>query len=146
MQPPRCFVAGTKVLTNNGYKDIDKIKIGDIVLSYNEKTKKNEYKKVLEVFKHENVDDNIYSLTINNSIIEASSIHPFYVKTINGTKQVEAKDLKIGDIVINLDGNYSPITQIVVKEMKSDNLYNIKVEDNHNYYVSNSNILVHNKR
>ena len=146
LQPPRCFVAGTKVLTNNGYKDIDKIKIGDIVLSYNEKTKKNEYKKVLEVFKHENVDDNIYSLTINNSIIEASSIHPFYVKTINETKQVEAKDLKIGDIVINSDGNYYPITQIVVKEMKSDNLYNIKVEDNHNYYVSNSNILVHNKR
>ena len=128
------------------YKDIDKIKIGDIVLSYNEKTKKNEYKKVLEVFKHENVDDNIYSLTINNSIIEASSIHPFYVKTINETKLVEAKDLKIGDIVINSDGNYYPITQIVVKEMKSDNLYNIKVEDNHNYYVSNSNILVHNKR
>lgn len=146
LQPPHCFVAGTKVLTNKGYKDIDKIKVGDIVLSYNEETKKNEYKKVLEVFKHEKVDDKIYSLNINNSIIEASSIHPFYVKTIDGTKLVEAKDLKIGDIVINSDGNYYPIMQIVVKEMKSDNLYNIKVEDDHNYYVSNSNILVHNKR
>ena len=146
LQPPQCFVAGTKVLTNKGYKDIDKIIVGDIVLSYNENTKENEYKKVLEVFNHKNVNDNIYSLTINNTVIEASSEHPFYVKADDELKLVEAKDLKIGDIVINSDGNYYPITQIVVNEMMSGNLYNIKVEDNHNYYVSSSNILVHNKR
>ena len=141
-----CFKEGTKVLTNKGYKDIDKIKVGDIVLSYNENTKKNEYKKVLEVFNHKNVNDNIYSLTINNTIIEASSEHPFYVKADDELKLVEAKDLKIGDIVINSDGNCYPITQILVNEMISGNLYNIKVEDNHNYYVSSSNILVHNKK
>jgi hypothetical protein len=112
----------------------------------NENTKKNEYKKVLEVFNHKNVNDNIYSLTINNTIIEASSEHPFYVKADDELKLVEAKDLKIGDIVINSDGNCYPITQILVNEMISGNLYNIKVEDNHNYYVSSSNILVHNKK
>jgi len=34
-----CFVAGTLVSTINGYKKIEEIQKGDIVLSYNEKTK-----------------------------------------------------------------------------------------------------------
>ena len=33
-----CFLAGTKVTTPNGYVDIDQIKEGDMILSYNEET------------------------------------------------------------------------------------------------------------
>ena len=33
-----------------------------------------------------------------------------------------------------------------VLEEINNYVYDIQVEDNHNYYVSNSNILVHNKR
>lgn len=140
-----CFLSDELVLTNKGYKEISKIEIGDMVLSYNEQTKKNEYARVIYTYVHLNVNDNIYSIKVNDTIIEASTEHPFYVKTINETKQVEAKDLKIGDILLGSNGNYYPITEISIAN-SINNLYNIEVENNHNYYVSKSNILVHNKK
>ena len=139
-----CFEKGTEVLTNNGYKDISKLKVGEKVLSYNENTKKNEYAKIIKVYKHEKVSDTLFSLTINETIVKASSEHPFYIKTVNGITQIKAKNLKIGDIVITSFGNYYPITFISSMNIVED-LYNIEVENNHNYYVTRGNVLVHNK-
>jgi len=42
-----CFVAGTLVATINGYKKIENIQKGDVVLSYNEQTQQNEYDEVV---------------------------------------------------------------------------------------------------
>ena len=139
-----CFEKGTEVLTNNGYKDISKLKVGEKVLSYNENTKKNEYAKIIKVYKHEKVSDTLFSLTINGTIVKASSEHPFYIKTVNGITQIKAENLKIGDIVITSFGNYYPITFISSMNIVED-LYNIEVENNHNYYVTRENVLVHNK-
>ena len=58
---------------------------------------------------------------------------------------VKSKDLKVGDMLFDSNGNYYSITEISVSNSKND-LYNLEVEKNHNYYVSNSNILVHNKK
>ena len=139
-----CFLSGTKVLTIDGYKDIDKITINDKVLSYNEITKANEYKNVSKVFVHNNVMDTIYSLSVNNNVVEASSNHSFYVKVDDKYEYIEAKYLKVGDLVMDSEGNYYPITNISSRVIY-DNLYNIEVEGNHNYYVTTSRILVHNK-
>ena len=38
-----CFKKGVKVLTNDGYVDIDNIKVDDLVMSYNFDTNSNEY-------------------------------------------------------------------------------------------------------
>ena len=140
-----CFLSDELVLTNKGYKEISKIKIGDIVLSYNEQTKKKEYAKVIYTYEHLNVNDNIYSIKVNNTIIEASTEHPFYVKSLDGFEIVRTKDLKIGDILFDSSGSYYPIIDISITN-SINNLYNIEVENNHNYYVSNSNILVHNRK
>ena len=64
-----CFPFNTKVLTENGYKDIDKITINDKVLSYNENTKENELKDVLRTIIHKDVDVVMYKLLINGNII-----------------------------------------------------------------------------
>ena len=140
-----CFLSDELVLTNKGYKEISKIKIGDMVLSYNEQTKKKEYAKVIYTYEHLNVNDNIYSIKVNNTIIEASTEHPFYVKSLDGFEIVRTKDLKIGDILFDSSGSYYPIIDISITN-SINNLYNIEVENNHNYYVSNSNILVHNRK
>lgn len=140
-----CFLAGTKVLTQKGYTDIDKINIGDLVLSYNEFTKENEYKRVTTTFKHSNVEDVIYSMIINSNLVEASSQHRFYVKKGDSYEWIAAKELKVGDEVMDSKGNYYPITNITSKAIV-ENLYNIEVEDNHNYYVTTSEILVHNRK
>jgi len=145
MPPMYCFLKGTKVATEKGYKDIDKIEVGDVVLSYNIETGKNEYKKVTKVFYHPNQQDTLYSIAINGKVVEASSAHKFFIKTSDGFDWISAKDLEIGDIVKDSDGNYLSITNITSKPILDD-LYNIEVEENHNYYVTESEILVHNRK
>ena len=54
-----CFVAGTKISTYFGFKNIEDIQKNDIVLSYNEKTQQNEYSIVLQTMIH-NVVEPIY--------------------------------------------------------------------------------------
>ena len=91
------------------------------------------------------MSDKLYTFVINGKIVEASSAHRFYVKTDDGYDWVEAQNLKVGDMVMDSKGNYYPITNITSKEIV-ENLYNIEVEDNHNYYVTTSEILVHNRK
>jgi len=134
-----CFLAGTQVLTNKGKKDIDKIQIGDIVLSYNEDTGINEYNKVLNVYVHENLTEDLYTLTFDNSTLKVTESHRFYIEG----EWIAAKDLKIGDKVMYADGTYHTIKAISYIT-ESNTVYNFEVENNHNYYVGDKSILVHN--
>lgn len=143
--PMHCFLEGTKIVVKDGYKDIDKLEVNDIVLSYNIETKTNEYKKVTELFHHFNQEDILYSITINDKVIEASSDHRFFIKTNDSYDWLPAKDLIVGNIVKDSNENYLSITNITKKTI-IENLYNIEVEDNHNYYVTESEILVHNRK
>ena len=69
-----CFVAGTKILTNNGYKNIENIKIGDLVLTHN-----NCFKRVLQV--GSDGKKPIYRLEAQGILpIECTDNHPFYVR------------------------------------------------------------------
>ena len=57
-----------------------------------------------------------------------------------------AKDLQIFDKLLLSDGTYAIIEAIDVEILKSpETTYNFEVEDFHTYYVSDSNVLVHNK-
>ena len=140
-----CFEVGTKVLTINGYKDIDKLEIGDMVLSYNVDTNENEYKMVTKLYVHNNVNEELYSLNINNKILKVTGKHRFYIKMNYGYEWISAEKLKVGDLVMDSNGNYYPIRRITSRKV-IENVYNIEVEDNHNYYVSRDNILVHNRK
>ena len=138
-----CFVAGTLVSTNNGYKKIEDIKIGDIVLSYNEQTQENEYSEVLQTFIHD-ITGNIYTLYIENEKIEATGIHRFLIIKNNVGNWIPASELKPNDLVLFADGTLHKIQRIDVKE-KSLIVYNFEVSNNHNYYIGINKILVHNK-
>ena len=88
-----CFPAGTKV----GNKNIENIKVGQFVDSYNHKTKKIEKKKVLRIMKRKMPKNLIKVLTHDGlQYTIATEEHPFYVK---GKGYIKAKDLKTGDIV-----------------------------------------------
>ena len=69
--------------------------------------------------------------------------HLFYIKNENGIDWVAAKNLKVGDMVMYADGTYHSITDII-SELQVNTVYNLHVKDNHNYYVGENNILVHN--
>lgn len=86
-----CFLAGTKI---DG-KNIEDIKKGDFVYSYNHKKNKIEKRKVLKIMKRK-APDKIFRLTYaGTNDIFCTAEHPFYVKNKG---YIEAKDLKIGDI------------------------------------------------
>lgn len=134
-----CFVAGTKVAVENGYKNIEDIKSGDYVYSYNLDTNKKELKKVLETFIHQK--DEIYTLKVNNQLIHTTEEHPFYV--IN-KGWVNTKKLNFDDKLLSIKKGTTNIQNISKRKNKTY-VYNIEVENNHNYLITEEELLVHNK-
>lgn len=68
-----CFTAGTMVITDNGYKEIEKITKGDLVLTH-----LNRFQKVIEIQK--NISNDIYKLRTPNSLpLFTTGNHPFYI-------------------------------------------------------------------
>ena len=49
-----------------GDKPISKLKDGEILVTYNEKLKKNEFKRINKVYKYVNVDEILYTLIFDN--------------------------------------------------------------------------------
>lgn len=97
-----CFVEGTLVLTNNGYKKIEEIEVGDSVLTHN-----NSWQKVLKTMTNE--ANTLYKIkTMPSEDIHCTPNHPFYVRKRNNMQDsktgrrwrefdtpvwIEAKDL-----------------------------------------------------
>ena len=138
-----CFVASTPVTTLRGYKRIENIKIGDIVLSYNETFKKNEYSEVLQTMIHDTTEE-IYSLYIENEILRATGIHKFLITRNDKEQWLMASELSVGDLVHFANLTYHKITKIDIA-IESRTVYNFEVSGNHNYYVGKNRILAHNK-
>ena len=138
-----CFASGTLITTNHNYKNIEDVKIGDIVLSYNEKTKKNEYSKVLQTMIH-NVYEKIYSLFVKNDKLKVTGNHRFLVIHNNEQKWIEAADLQVGDLVLFANGSLHQISKIDT-QLRFMTVYNFEVSNTHNYYVGENQILAHNK-
>ena len=133
------FEAGTLVHTATGLTQIEDIKIGDFVWTYNESSGENEIKEVVHVIARTGQFD-INSIKLSNKEnLLATSNHPFF---ING-EWVNANLLILGDELksIHGDGVYIEQSNELVKKTT---VFNLSIMDNHNYLVSNSGILVHN--
>lgn len=136
--PCGCFIAGTLVLTQGGeYKPIEKIKVGDVVLAYNDTTGKYASKKVTRLFRYER--DTVYQVFIAGEKIQATGDHPFFI----GGRWLRVDNLKAGDSVSIYNGNRLVIDKIIPVPGKAF-VYNFEVEDYHTYYVSGKKVLVHN--
>lgn len=85
-----CFVKGTKVSTLNGEVNIEEVKIGEKVLSYNLDSKKIENKDVKRLFKHPFEGELIKITLENGAVIKCTPNHKIF--TLN-RGYVEAKDL-----------------------------------------------------
>lgn len=133
-----CFTAGTEVLTDEGEKDIEDIEVGDMVLAKDEETGEVAYKEVTATFNHET--DEIYNIYVGGQTIESTFNHPFYA---NDKGWTFAKDLKVGDLLVQSDGHTLRIDSIEI-EQKYATVYNMTVDDFHTFFVSDLGIWVHN--
>ncbi len=136
-----CFLEDTLVYTPNGYKKIQDLKIGDKVYSYNEKLHIVEIDEVSQVMVNKSIDYLKVTLE-DDTVIRVTETHPFYDKKSDSWKPIS--EFEIGDTVTTSENNDIKIKSIERVE-KEDIVYNMEVKNNHNYYVSKSNILVHNK-
>ena len=135
-----CFVAGTKVKTENGFKNIEDIKIGEKVYSFNLDNNEIELKEVLELI-HSSAKDT-YKMTIGGKTVEMTSKHQVYIVDKGWTR---AYNIKIGDMMLSASGDKVKITNIEhIKYDEPINTYNLAVEDNSNYFVTDIQVLVHN--
>ena len=135
-----CFTGETLVYTNSGYKAIQNIELGDKVYSFNLEQLEYEFKEVDKLINH--MIDEIYEITLNNNeIIRTTWCHPF--KVLNKEKTL-VKDLEIGDQLITKDDKVYYITKIE-KLNKQEVVYEIRVKDNYNYFITNSSIFVYNE-
>ena len=135
-----CFVAGTKVLTENGYKNIEDIKVGDMVYSYNFDNNELELKKVIKLINSKAQET--YKMDIGNQTIEMSLRHELYIIDKGWTR---AYDVKVGDKMISSNNEVVTIKKIdLITYDTPINTYNLTVEGNNNYFVTYSKVLVHN--
>lgn len=133
-----CFIAGTKISTDKGLVNIEDIKIGDLVWSYNDSTHIKALKFVLDIDKQ--TSDHLDKLVIGSDTIYTTDEHPFYVS--NTWKKVY--QLVVGDTLTLINGE----KQILSYKERIDTIvtvYNFEVEGFHTYYVGVNGILVHNK-
>ena len=140
----QCFVAGTKVKTEDGDKNIEEIKAGDIVWSYDPLTGEEGLKEVKQTF--ENETETLVHVTVSNEndkeTIDTTVRHPFYVV---GYGFRYASELRIGDKVRSVSGDIYEVTSVEIEQLDEPvKIYNFEVEDWHTYFVSESGILVHN--
>jgi len=135
-----CFASGTLVYSKKDLMPIENIKVGDIVYSYNIEKGKVELSKVTNTLNR--ATQGIYEITAGNETINVTAEHPFYVV---GKGWVKAKELQ-SDYVLKSSDSKATVKISSIKELsKAVIVYNIEVDGNHNYFVTGSTILVHNK-
>ena len=135
-----CFVAGTKVKTENGYKNIEDIKIGEKVYSYNLDNNELELKEVIDTIESSTIDT--YKMTVGDKFVEMSPRHQIYIIDKGWTR---AYDVKSGDMMLSINGEKIKITNIEYKKYDEPiKTYNLTVEGNSNYFVTDIQVLVHN--
>ena len=127
-----CFLSGTLILTLESDIEIQNVKVGDIILSYNEETGVLEPSKVVQTFVH---TTDTY-LIINNNLKVTPNHHMY----INGNWQ-PIGNAKKGDKIKTALG------EEIIYSIKSINenvqVYNLEVKTNNNYYAQG--YLAHNK-
>lgn len=135
-----CFIAGTSIVTENGYVPIEQIKIGDYVYAENPETGEKNLKLVKNTFISQT--SKLIHLSVNDEIISTTPEHPFYVWKKGW---IQANELKIGDSLILFNGDKVAISSIELEILKNpQKVFNFEVEDYHTYYVGKNSILVHN--
>ena len=128
------------MLTCLGFASIETIRPGDYVYSRDMQTGAIEEQAVLDVYEREVYET--YSITIGDEEIEATAEHPFYTPDDGW---VAAEDLEVGDEVATADGESETVDDIVRNILDEPvTVYNFAVMDNHNYFVGENKLLVHN--
>ena len=137
-----CFVAGTLITTKRGNIPIEKVMIGDEVLTHTEG-----WHKVTDTMVHCTNETYTMYIPYLNTKIECTGNHPFYV-TDNEQKEPHWKEVEdfTGDekVFFPVSDIWTPIGKVMKNEQKKEYIpvYNLEVEEDHSYTANG--VAVHN--
>ena len=132
-----CFVKGTLVWTEEGMKNIEDVSKNDKVYTYNIENKKVVVKTVTDTYIRD--VQHLVKLEYGNEVVYTTSGHPFYINNV----WVAASKLKSCDLLFSHNKALLTLEKISILDTLVK-VYNFTVKDEHNYYVGNNKILVHN--
>lgn len=131
------FLGSTIIKTDTGYKKIADLKIGDTVICYDrEKFKKNTSK--ITNINRQRVPKHI-QITIDGKILQVAQQHKFYVESYDTwiTAQELHDSPHLRELVDSKIQNVQEVNQPL-------DVLNVTIDSNHNFYITEHNILVHN--
>jgi hypothetical protein len=136
-----CFAAGTKVSTPAGEVDIENIKVGDTVYAYDFGESKVVEEPVEAI--HQNFTYHWVEIEADGEVIHATRSHPFWVQSEK--RWFRAADLKPGMMVLLQSGQAVAVSAINFDNLdQAEATYNFEVAYQHNYFVGENRVLVHN--
>jgi hypothetical protein len=130
-----CFAAGTPVLTISGLTSIEKLKVGDLVLSQNPQTGELVYKAVQQATLRN--ASRLTKLELGSETLSATAGHPFWV---DGYGWQTAKHVTSGAKLHALQG---AVTVETVEDAPAAEVYNLIVSEFNTFFVGQQNVLVH---
>ena len=139
------FVAGTLVRTSDYYVPIEDIKEKDLVTTFDFKKNVLVESEVIKISKKK--IKKVIQLTIKGEVLEVAPDHKFYCPMVESSffknQWTKAENLKPNQFILS---NIKEITRIdkVVEIKKEAQVYCISIKDNHNFFVTEQDILVHN--
>lgn len=137
-----CFVEGTEIATPQGLRPIEELKIGDLVLAYNEGTGTSEQKVVTGLLRPAPRPTLVISLIgrLGPETLRVTQDHPLLVE---GKGWVLASRISEGDNIVTNDGSVATVQRMRASG-QIEQTYNIEVEGLHTYSVGKYGIVVHN--
>ena len=149
-----CFDAGSKVLMADGTtKNIEDVKVGDLVMSLNEDTGEYIVQRVTGTVINKNSTDLVYVHLSDGTKIGMRAYHPLL--TTEGWKSLRPNSfdlalegldnlslLEVGDTLVGYEENVTVVSIEQRPEVENYYTYNLSVEGYHNYIVEG--IVAHN--
>ena len=124
-----CFIEGTKILMADGsYKNIEDVKEGDIIVSFNASSGKMEPAPVKSISSHPPSEIDGY-IVINHKL----KVTPNHPMVVNGVLK-SAGDIKERDLLLTVNGLI--IVQNITKVKRGSWAYDIKLDKGHPFYVA----------
>jgi hypothetical protein len=147
-KPSGCnsFAADTKVSTNKGFKRIADVRIGDMVKSFDEKSKQEGFKRVSAVMQHK--DNQITKLKLldfdgKQEVIETTPWHKF-AGLSRRAPWITPEEMIAGKTLLRQSKGRFGYPLEVKTVAREQVMYDLTVEDFHTFMVGDNEWIVHN--
>lgn len=138
----RCFGAGTLVMTAEGLQPIESVTVGQGVMARDEETGETALRTVQHVIVRE--DREVFDLTFadgeKREVISVTADHRFHTVERGW---VVSGELQVGEAIESLDGRRLVFESRSAQSRKAPT-FNLSVTEDHNYFVGESGLWVHN--